>query len=190
MIARLRELADRPIADAERRRVFAAVAVLIVLAAVLLSATGQPRDTDRSDKQPARPPRVVEPIPAPPPQAPDAKGVEGSAAPSGNLPAPVERAARRFLAGYLAYLYGAGEVAEIEAASPALERRLRCEPPRVSPATRRRDPRVVALAARRLDRGRYLVTATVADGGVAEYPIELTLARRDGRWRVTSTVTD
>ncbi len=44
---------------------------------------------------------------------------------------------------------------------------------RVSPAARKRDPRVVRVIAEPMDEGRWHVVATIADGGVAEYPIEL-----------------
>lgn len=187
MIARLRELADRPISDGERRRLFAAAALLIVLAAVLLSVTGQPATTDRPTIEPAAPPSVVEP---PRDEPPGVQGVEGSDASTRAAPEPVQRAARRFLKGYLAYLYGRGDADEIDPASPALERRLQRERLRVSPATRRRDPRIADVGARRLERDRYLVTATIADGGVADYPVELTLARRSGEWVVNSTAAD
>lgn len=187
MIARLRELADRPISDGERRRLFAAAALLIVLAAVLLSVTGQPTGTGRPTTKPVAPPSVAGSSRDEPP---DVQGVEGSDASTRAAPEPVQRVARRFLEGYLAYLYGRGEADEIEAASPALERRLRRERLRVSPATRRRDPRIVDLGARRLERDRYQVTATIVDGGVADYPVELSLARRSGEWVVNSTAAD
>lgn len=182
MIARLRELADRPIADGERRRLFAAVALLIVLAAILLSVTGE-TGTERAAEQPPAAPAVGQPIPSPPADQDELEDGDRSGV-------AAERAARRFLDGYLAYLYGRGDARGIEAASAALAVRLRREQPRVSPATRRREPSVVDVSARRLDAVRYQVAATVADGGVVEYPIELTVARHDGDWVVTSTVVD
>ena len=57
-----------------------------------------------------------------------------------------KRAARRFLAGYLAYSYGhAIAPRRIRAASARLRAQLAAEPPRVPPRERRRHPRVVLV---------------------------------------------
>jgi hypothetical protein len=61
---------------------------------------------------------------------------------------------------------------------------------RVPPAASERHPRVARIEARRLTADRVLVTATIADGGPATYPISLTVSRRDGRWLVVAEGTD
>lgn len=113
------------------------------------------------------------------------------AAPPGGVPSRgVESAARRFLGGYLRYIYGHGPASEIRAASPQLARRLRRGRPRVSPATRQRRPRIAELSARSLGARTELAVATIDDGGAARYPIELVLERRGGRWRVARVGSD
>jgi hypothetical protein len=100
------------------------------------------------------------------------------------------RVARRFLRGYLPFLYGQGSAGPIASASPHLLGRLARSRVRVPPAARRRHPWVVELRSARLGAERASVTATVDDGGVSRYPIELTLARRGGGWLVTAVGAD
>ncbi len=177
MIDRLRALADRPIAEHERRLAFAVAAAVVVIAAGVLVLT-------RGSSPPPTPPRSGAPlVPAPPialPPAPSGPPRGPAAAPAG-----AARDARVFLAGYLAYLYGHAAARAIHGATPRLVRRLERDRPRVSPATRERHPRIVALTARRVAGGRVAVTATIADGGVARYPILVVLERRGGGWQTT-----
>lgn len=179
MIDRLRELLDRPIAEAERRRLFALVAVAVLGAGLILALAGRPAGEQSTSPvtpgRPETPPAVSQPAPAPPAPQPQ---------PSGET-RPVTASARRFLTGYLAYLYGHGPARAIPQADPTLRRRLQRERPRVSPATRRRRGRVAELSVRRVRGGRFAVTATIDDGGVARYPVSLTLQRyRGDGWRV------
>ena len=177
MIDRLRELLHRPIADGMRRRLFALVAAIVLVAALVLDLAGRPRQRipappTARPTSPSRPP--VRPSPTAPPAGPAEPATRAA-----------EAAARRFLGGYLPYLYGHGAASAIRGASPKLRRRLGGERPRVSPATRRRRGRVAELSARRLpDRG-FAVTETIDDGGVARYPITLTLERRGRGFEVT-----
>jgi hypothetical protein len=164
MIDRLQELADRPLVASERRRLFTLVIAVLVGVAIGLALLGQPAVHHREQPTATRTPtsaRVRTPMPAPSPNT------------------RAETAARRFLDGYLAYLYGQGPAGAIDAASHALRHRLQVGRPRVSPAMRRRHGRVVELDAHPVDgTERVAVTATIDDGGVARYPISLTLQRR------------
>lgn len=173
----LRALAGRPIAERERRGAFwVAAAILGCAAAVLLLLPGE--DTG------------LPPSPEPAAQAGDA------AAPRAARPRPIARlarpleAARRFLDGYLPFIYGRGSARAIPTAAPSLRKRLAESRLRVPPAANGRHPRVIRLDGRRLPAGRVLVTATIGDGGPATYPISLTLVRRDGRWLVAAEGTD
>ncbi|HET9162617.1 MAG TPA: hypothetical protein VFN89_04115 [Solirubrobacterales bacterium] len=172
----LRTLAGRPIAEGERRGAFwIAAAILACAALALLLLPGG--DTAL----------------APPPE-PASKAT--GAAPPGPAPhraAPLAQplaTARRFLGGYLPFLYGRGAVRAIAAAAPSLRDRLAASRLRVPPAASDRHPRVAQIDGRRLAADRVLVTARVADGGPATYPISLTLARRNGRWLVIAEGTD
>ncbi|MDP2710337.1 MAG: hypothetical protein Q8O56_03885 [Solirubrobacteraceae bacterium] len=190
MIGRLRALAERPIEAHERRRAFALAAAVVLIAAVGLLAV-RPADRNGEIRAPAAsaPPIATAPNDTPARREPSA-GAEGAPPPEGIAAERVERTARRFLDGYLAYLYGHGRAGAIRAATPALARRLARNRPRVSPATRQRRPRVTDLSAQRLDPGRELVVAEIADGGVARYPLELVLVRRGGRWLVDRVEVD
>lgn len=175
MIGWLRALADRPIAEHERRLAFALAAAIIVAAGgvLVLTRTGSsPAPRQAASIAPARPA-------APPPAGPAAPGSppEPAAAPPG-----ATQGARVFLRGYLAYLYGHAPAREIRGAGLRLVRRLEREPPRVSPATRQRHPRIIEIAARPVAGGRVATTASIADGGVAHYAITVTLQRHRGRW--------
>jgi hypothetical protein len=78
----------------------------------------------------------------------------------------------------------------IDDASPHLVGRLARSRVRIPPAAHRRHPRVVELRSDRVGSDRAAVTATVDDGGVSRYPIELTIARRRGRWLVAAVGAD
>jgi hypothetical protein len=93
-------------------------------------------------------------------------------------------AARRFLPAYLALVYGAGSGrARFPSASRPLADRLARSKLRVSPASRRRRPRIAGLDVDQLG-GVVTVAARIADGQVA-YSIDLTVERIGGRWLVT-----
>lgn len=173
----LRALAGRPIAERERRVAFwVTAAILACAAAVLLLLPGD------------------ETALAPPPEpAAQADGAAASRAARQAPAAPLARplaAARRFLNGYLPFVYGHGTAQAIPATAPSLRDRLAASRLRVPPAASKRHPRVVGLDGRRLAAGGTLVTATIADGGPATYPISLTLARLNGRWLVVTEGTD
>lgn len=170
----LRSLAGRPIAEDERRGAFwIAAATLACAALVLLLLPGV-------ETAPSPEPASEAMVTAPPGPAPHrARPLAGPLA-----------AARRFLGGYLPFLYGHGAARAIAAAAPSLRDRLAASRLRVPPAASDRHPRVVGLDGRRLTAGRVFVTATIGDGGPATYPISLTLAPRNGRWLVVAEGTD
>lgn len=179
MIDWLRALADRPIAEHERRLAFAFTAAIILAAAgvLVLTRTGSRPPAPRS-AAPITPARPA----APPPAAPAAPGNPPKPA---AVPPGATHGARVFLGDYLTYLYGHAPAREIRGATPSLLRKLEREHPRVSPATRQRHPRIIEITARRSAAGRVAATASIADGGVAHYAITVTLQRHRGRWQVT-----
>lgn len=174
MTIRLGQLASRPVGD--RPRAFLLVALTLVgVAGGLLLTSPEPvtRPTPNHGMPIARPSGVVQVTPAAPHSTPP-------------VPAARERqVARRFFTGYLAYLYGHGTAARIDGATAGLRDRLADHPPRISPATRRRHPRIRSLTVNPADETGRRVTATVADGGV-RYPIAVTVSRQsDGTLAVS-----
>ena len=174
-------LRDRPIADHERRQAFIASTVVLAITIGLLALTTPAASTTTHTSRrtlAARP--LVEKAPLP---SPSVAG-DGSSKP-GLISQSVERVARRFLTGYLAYLYGHSGLAGIRDANGSLERSLGEHPPRVSLTMRTRHPHVVSLAPVTAPDGSVDVSAIVNDGGVADYTIDLLVSREGGRLLVT-----
>lgn len=94
-------------------------------------------------------------------------------------------ALRRFLDGYLPYLYGRGPAGRIAPVTPSVARTLRAGHARVTPAQRRRYPRVAELKVTGQTARSALAAVQVADGGPAPFQLTLTVERRDGRWTVS-----
>lgn len=185
MTADLRWLVERPL-GARRHGAFAVVACVLLLVAGGLAVTAGHRSAsvaDTSGDRTATNGRTSQAA-AGAVVAPtlDADAVAAGSPESDR--AAVVRQARRFLAGYLPYLYGHGAARAVHGGTAALRRRLETVRLRVSPAARKRRPHVVRVTAERLDRGRWHVVATVADGGVSRYPIELLITTGDGTARV------
>lgn len=174
MIGHLHGLVDRSL-DAQRSRAFVAVACVLLLVAAGLALTAGNREAAPVDAPVVHGDAAVAVVPTL-----DAD----TADPVGSDRRRVVRQARRFLRGYVLYLYGQGPADAIRGSAAALRRRLETARLRVSPAARKRRPQVVRVGAEPLDRGRWHVVATVADGGVAQYPIELLLTTGDGAARV------
>lgn len=176
----LRGLVDRSL-DAQRVGAFVAAACVLLLVAggLALTADRRARSTSDTDGSPASvgtgsqravvaPPLVASPE------------TSGRIVPRD----AVVRQARRFLAGCLPFLYGQGPAGAIRGSTTALRRRLETMRLRVPPAARKRRPRVVRVTAEPMDQGRWHVVATIADGGVAEYPIELLITTTERGLRV------
>jgi hypothetical protein len=168
----IRRLRDRPIGERERRGALAAVAVVAIAATLLLALTA-----------PEAPPR--RPASTPSRHVGEGETPRATESSSGSTASAV-RAARRFLHGYLAYIYGHGRVAQVSAATSGLARSLASRAPRVPPSMRARRPRVLALHAVKTSTGVIEVTALVNDGGLVDYPIQLRLAGFDGRLLVAA----
>jgi hypothetical protein len=207
VIGALQELAERPIAARERRRLFALSAAVVVCTAGLLFTL---RPETPGDPKPAPPPAATRPdLPRPTPpaadnpdtppsptrggakeagksahRAPPDTGRRPPARPARHVPEGIERTARHFLGAYLPFLYGRGPASAIEPTTAQLRGRLVRSRVRVPPAARHRYPRVVGLRPRPAGGGRFAVSARIEDGGTARYPIELVVTRRGGRWRV------
>jgi hypothetical protein len=152
----------------------AAVALAVLAAAADVSAWALIRSSGD---------RTWRPIPAL--RAPAREVVLGRAAPANHGLADAREVGRRFLHGYVAFLYGRATADELEGAGSDLRRALRRARVRVPPARAERRPAVVGLRATARAPGVVLVSASVADGDLAAYPITASLQRRAGRWLVT-----
>jgi hypothetical protein len=126
--------------------------------------------------------------PVPPAPAPIVGGGEGGQATADV--AGARRVARRFLTGYLAFLYGRGRAAEVRHVSASVRRGLARGRARKTLAQRRRRPRVEELAVIGQASDAVIATAQVDDGGVAPYTLTFTLVKRAGRWIVNSLGSD
>jgi hypothetical protein len=172
----VRRLRDRPIAERERSTALTVVAVLLAASAVLLAATRPARHPDHhASRRPGVPVRST-PRSAPARSAANAAPVAPAAA----------RVAQRFLAGYLAYLYGHAPTTAVRDATPALLRSLRAHPPLVPPAMRARSPRLLSLDPAPAPLGSVGVSALVNDGELASYQVVVLLAPKGGRLLVST----
>jgi hypothetical protein len=104
----------------------------------------------------------------------------------GELPA-VERAARRFLSGYLPLIYAepGATVDELHSASPRLVARLNAQPGRVPPAQAALTPRVERVTVLSEGRISALATAHIKDSSAPAYPLVFHLQKHGGVWLVT-----
>ncbi len=97
-----------------------------------------------------------------------------------------QRAARKFLVGYLPYSYGGARAERIWAAAGRLLRELERTPPRVPAAVARADPRLVSVHAEAtLGHLAINVVAVVADGQ-RRYRVPLELRRTRSGWVVAA----
>lgn len=175
-LTQARRLLDQPVDQRERRAVLAVVVTLLACGAVLLAAS---RTVSRHQ------PTIRRASTTPLSGASSPASTTGPAENPARV-APVEaRVARGFLTGYLAYLYGRGRARAITGATPSLERSLRARPPLVSPAMRRRNPRVLSLRPMSAPAGMVGLSALVSDGELASYTVGLLLERQHGRLLVS-----
>ena len=187
MIDRLRALWNRPIADHERKPLFALVVVfLLAMAAVTYAVDG---DDDGRVSAPG--------ATAPPPPSPEPKSIDPTAAPrpqEQEEPGPndvtraeiaaAKTAAREFLTGgYLAYSYGRVDAEDVPRASDDLREEFAAEPPRLPPGTRPRRARVTGLQTNGSAESRIELLALITEEG-DYYTIPLSVGNFDGRWLV------
>jgi len=105
---------------------------------------------------------------------------------AGNAPVPAAAsAARKFMSGYLAYLYGHAPGRQIEAATPHLIATIGRGNAPVAPAARRLRPVVVALGAREPSGNVLHITALVSDG-IARYPVRFVMVHDQRGWETTA----
>jgi hypothetical protein len=161
------------------RRTVAAVVALLLLGASLAALILAPA-----------PGGGVRPL-RPGPRAPAQKTPPRPSPPSVLPPVPATQlrlaqdAAQQFLRSYLSFAYGRVRALVLTPVTPALRHQLVRERGRLTPAERRRDPRVVWLRVVRIMPDFVAATAAVTDGGIATYPLRFTLKRSAGRWSVS-----
>lgn len=95
------------------------------------------------------------------------------------------RVARRFLDGYLPFVYGHAPAARITGASQGLERLLSRSAWPLPPAVRGLHPRVANMTGTWSRATRVTVRALVSDGESIEFPVTLQLTRARGLLLVT-----
>lgn len=193
MLDRLRLLANRPIADGDRPRLFAIVVVLVLGVVGTLTLLDDAGPAPRPASAPVeRQTDVDRPGPLPelaPPATPQAPSEESD--PPATLRASTvdiaraKRAARRFLRYYLPYAYGRSTAAKLTAATPELRVQLARERPRVPASERRRRARVELLQSESVTRERAELLAVV-DDGARRYTLHLQLANTPTGWLVAS----
>jgi hypothetical protein len=96
------------------------------------------------------------------------------------------RVAGRFLRSYLRLGYGKARATSVEGVTPGLHSELMRDRAQVTPAERRRRPRVVSLTTLGTTPGFVVATAIIEDGGIAAFRLRLTLQEQAGRWLVSS----
>jgi hypothetical protein len=191
VVDRLRIFFDRPLQDGDRRWLFAvAVAVIAATAGILtllddVGPAPRPKRETRqltTDVAPISP--AIEVVAASTPVAPSEESdlPPGLRASRADI-ARCKRAARRFLAGYLAYTYGRLPASGIRAAAPELRVQLAHVRPRVPAAERRRRPRLELLQSNGVSRERAALVALVGDGA-RRYSVRLQLANTPTGWLV------
>jgi hypothetical protein len=172
MSAWLAALRDRPLSERQRRGALPILAVALALATLVLVLTRPSPEHRTAQRVTTR--RVLA-----------SHGSELTPSPPIAPSAALARVSRRFLRGYLAYIYGHAPARRIVGASTALSRSLRAQHARVSADERARHPRLLKLQLLSGAGADPRVRALVSDGGVADYPIELVLDRRGDHLRVT-----
>jgi hypothetical protein len=95
-------------------------------------------------------------------------------------------AAKRFLAGYLRFVYRQAAASSIQATAPPLRHQLNRGQVVAVPAARRRHPRLISLTAAGRQGDVVRATALVDDGGIANYGLRLNIRRTSRGWLVSS----
>jgi len=133
----------------------------------------------QDDNTPERPP-------APNRSATGERGPEAENHSAGDLPA-VERAARRFLGGYLPLIYGkpGATITDLRGASARLLEQLRAEGGHVTPAQAQRTPRLQRVSVIKQGVIGALATAQIKDSPSPAYPLVFHLQKTPQGWVVT-----
>jgi len=180
-VGRLREFLARPLTG-QPRRVLAGLALSTVLGGAILATTltGRRATHERTASLPS------------PPKPGHRRPAASNRQPRSRRPSSPRhgRSAAGFLAGYLPFLYGRGSARQLTDASARLRVSLARQRTRITPAQRRRHPRVISVVAIGQSPGSAIVTARIDDGGVAPYPLTFTLRGRQARWTVTGLGND
>ena len=149
--------------------------VLAVVAAAVLGGLLFVTRSGEHATPPATPRIVGYPVPGPMSDVP-------------NAPAPAAAAAARaFLSGYVAWLYGQAGGSQVRDASPQLTALLTRGSPSVTAATRRLHPVVVALGAHEPGGNVLHVTAMISDG-LNRYPIRIVMVHDQSGWEASQVV--
>lgn len=94
-------------------------------------------------------------------------------------------AVRRFLTGYLPYLYGRTPAGRVKPITPSVAQALRAGSARTTPAQRRRHPRATSVKVTGQTARSALAAVQVTDGGPASFQLTLTVERQGGRWVIS-----
>jgi hypothetical protein len=94
-------------------------------------------------------------------------------------------AVRRFLTGYLPYLYGRASAGRVAPVTPSVAQALRSGSARVTPAQRRQHPRVGGVKVTGQTTHSALAAVQVVGAGAAPFQLTLTVERREGRWVIS-----
>jgi hypothetical protein len=166
---RIASLRARPITGRERQTATSALFVCIIVATLLLAiGRAQTREPVPAGAH-APTPSVTNPVPS------DSASVTAQVA---------TRIARRFLGGYLAYLYRGLPGRKVSDGTARLIRSLGEHPPRpVAGALSR--PRIVAVDLARTTSGQLVANALVNDGGIVNFTVGLLIARQSQHVLVT-----
>jgi hypothetical protein len=190
MVDRLRLFLNRPLSEGDRPRLFAIVVAVIAGAALILAllddtapSPERVRAPERPEPQePAAPAVVVVPVSTPAAPSEEANVPASLQASRADI-ARSKRAARAFLAGYLAFTYGHGDASVIPAAVPELRSQLAASPPRVPVSERRRRPRLELLQSDSVGSEHAQFVALVRDGR-RRYAVRLELVNTARGWLV------
>jgi hypothetical protein len=189
VIDRLRMFMHRPLADADRARLFLVAVAAIVLGAASLALIGDPPAREPASEPPPLPaepdPREPAATPAATLELPSEEDPPISDAASRSDVEAAKTAALRFLADYLPYSYRQTRARQIDAVSDELRRRLEADPPRVPHAERDRRPRVLLIHADGAGKVRAAMLALIGDGK-RRYTVRLELEKLRSRWTVTN----
>ncbi|MHB8241048.1 MAG: hypothetical protein ACYDHN_03565 [Solirubrobacteraceae bacterium] len=168
MTGRLTLLRDRPLSEQERQRLLLGAAAILTACTLVLASTAPARHIPRREWPATTAQRRTTSLAA------------------GRIAEGVARVARRFVGGYLPYLYGHAPASRISGATPALIHSLQLHPPRVSPAMRATHPHLLTLRTATAASGKVAALALVNDGELADYSIEIILSPGSRGWRVSA----